>query len=520
MKPGPTIAFRTDASIEIGTGHVMRCLTLADVLAGRGVACHFLSRELEGNLCDRIAARGHSVHRLAAPQGVAATDQNGPPHGSWLAVSWQEDVAESRSFLSTLRPDWLVLDHYALDAKWQSAVLPPECRLLVIDDLADRPHVADIVLDQNLGRKAEDYEGLVPSTCHRLIGPGYALLRPEFAAARERSLARRGAAQLRRIMVSMGGIDRDNATGAVLDALATTDLPNGVEVTVILGGNAPWLEAVRAKADASPFPCRFLVDRQDMAELLVETDLAIGAAGSSSWERCCLGVPTILLVLADNQVSIGQALAGEKAALLVGKVSDESAFAAIPAAVTSARGSLGIMSSNAAACCDGSGTSSVADRLASDLFSTRKAMPEDGESIWNWRYADGAERYYRSGRRVSLADHLQWFEHALQDETRQLYVVTRGSTKLGHVRIDRAVNDPRVGHVGICLAPEARGKGQAGAILSTALEAAFFSGVRRFIAEVHEDNKASVRLFIGLGFSVDGQVGPFVRYTRWLGATG
>lgn len=324
MTPPARVAFRADASTEIGTGHVMRCLTLADALAERGVACHFLSRELPGNLCDRIVARGHHLHRLAAPTEGMLADPDGPAHAAWLGVRWQVDAADCAPILAAVAPDWLVVDHYALDARWQKEVLPKGCRLLVIDDLADRPHVADVVLDQNLGREPADYDGLVPDGCTRLIGPRFALLRPEFAARRAESLARRRDGILRRLLISMGGVDRDNATGAVLEALARSGLPEGVEVTVILGGAAPWLDAVRGMAPAMPFACRVLVDRNDMADLLTETDLAIGAAGSSTWERCCLGVPTLVLSIAENQDGISKALSNDGSSYFLGRTTSQN----------------------------------------------------------------------------------------------------------------------------------------------------------------------------------------------------
>ena len=309
-----------DASTEIGTGHVMRCLTLADALSERGMACHFLSRDLPGNLFYKVMERGHVLHRLAAPEGVPRFDPDGPPHAGWLGLDWRDDAADCAPILAALAPDWLVMDHYALESRWQKAVLPTGCKLFVIDDLADRQHVADILLDQNLGREVADYDRLVPANCTRLIGPRFALLRPEFAARRAESLARRADGALRRLLVSMGGVDRDNATGAVLEALARLDLPGGMEVTVILGRAAPWLDAVQEMAAKMPFACRVLVDRTDMADLLADADLAIGAAGSSTWERCCLGVPTLVLSIAQNQEGIAMALAHDGSAYFLGSV--------------------------------------------------------------------------------------------------------------------------------------------------------------------------------------------------------
>lgn len=323
------IAIRADASLEIGTGHIMRCLTLARALREAGAECHFLCREHRGNLSEMIQSKGFFVHRLphsaqddanGAFAGAQPNRLNGiTEHSQWLGDSWQSDAEACRAILERLAPDWLIVDHYALDACWEKASLPQGTRLMVIDDLADRPHIADILLDQNLGRRAEDYEDLVPASCRCLVGPHYSLLRPEFAELREASLRRRREPyEPKRLLISLGGVDKDNATGGVLEALKSCSLPSDCHITVVMGASAPWLEEVRAKAAELPWHCDVVVNVTDMAERMVWADLAIGAAGSTSWERCCLGVPTLMVVLAENQKGIAQALHQASAAYNVG----------------------------------------------------------------------------------------------------------------------------------------------------------------------------------------------------------
>lgn len=305
------VAFRVDASVQIGSGHVMRCLTLADALAAEGSQCLFLCRAHEGHLLDLVAARGHEAVVLPA-QDIATTtpasDLPLPAHAHWLGAHWTTDAQASRKALASASIDWLVVDHYALDRNWEQAMRPICRRLMVIDDLADRPHDCDLLLDQNLGRRAEDYSPLLPPGAKTLIGPRYALLRPEFAAHRAESLARRENPQLRNLLVTMGGVDKDNATGAILDVLADCDLPPDLRITVVLGPHSPFLSQVRAQAQGMPRPTSVLVGVSNMARLMTDADLAIGAAGSTSWERCCLGLPTIHLVLAENQKAIADAL--------------------------------------------------------------------------------------------------------------------------------------------------------------------------------------------------------------------
>ena len=316
------IAFRVDASLQMGSGHVMRCLTLASALQRRGAECHFICRPHPGNLMQSIAAAGYPVHELAPADG--AIDPPGsvtPAHISWLGVSQDEDARQSGEVLQALRPDWLIVDHYGLDAAWQRLLRPYCGRLMVIDDLADRPHVCDLLLDQTFGRDQADYQALVPENCTLLCGSSNALLRPEFAQHRPASLARRRAsARAEQLLISMGGVDQANATAIVLDVLAGLAQASALHIKVVMGSQAPWLAAVRELAARLPLQVEVLVDQRDMAGLMAQADLAIGAAGSTAWERCCLGLPSIMVVLADNQRAVAAGLESVGAARIIASV--------------------------------------------------------------------------------------------------------------------------------------------------------------------------------------------------------
>jgi len=324
-----TIAFRADASLQMGSGHVMRCLTLADALKAQGADCHFISREHPGHMLEVIRQRGYKVNSLVADVQPAqeaiknvvsesSSPQQEPAHVAWLGSDWQTDAQETAVILVSLQPDWLVVDHYALDQRWEEVLAPYYRKLLVIDDLADRPHCCDLLLDQNLGSQPEHYAQWVPADCQVLTGPHYALLRPEFAALRPYSLQRRQAQPaLRQLLITMGGVDQPNATGKVLQALKTCVLPVACRITVVMGLTAPWLQNVREMTEQMPWSTEVVVNVSDMAQRMADSDLAIGAAGSTSWERCCLGLPTLMVVLADNQrdIAIGLERAGAAIAL-------------------------------------------------------------------------------------------------------------------------------------------------------------------------------------------------------------
>lgn len=302
------VAFRADASLDIGTGHVMRCLTLADALRASGAACHFVCRAHAGNLLEAIAKRGHIVHSLPLATTGAAPMQGGEQHAHWLGADWETDARQTQTVLEGIEVDWLIVDHYALDARWESRLRTTCKRVAVLDDLADRPHACELLVDQNLGHTIDDYADLVPSGSRVLAGPTYAMLRSQFAELRERSLICRQTLQVRRLLISLGGVDKDNITTEVLIALRGSTLPADCTITVVMGAQAPFLDQVIETSEKMPWSTKVCVDVRDMAQLMLDCDLALGAAGSTSWERCCLGVPTLLLVLADNQRSIATAL--------------------------------------------------------------------------------------------------------------------------------------------------------------------------------------------------------------------
>ena len=297
------IVFRTDASLEIGSGHVFRCLSLAHYLRERGAVCHFICREQRGDLIAVVRGEGYVVHKLVDERArvFPAENTESTEHSHWLSVSQTSDATECIEVLRAVQPDWLIVDHYALDASWEVATAPYCRKVMAIDDLADRPHACDLLLDQNIGKRPRDYTALVPDQCQLLTGTKYALLRPEFAALRNRSLHRRKKPQVKRLLVNMGGVDKGNATGTVLQALKDSSLPDDCRIDIVMGATAPWLESVRDLAASMAWRANVAVNVKDMALQMAQSDLAIGAAGSTSWERCCMGLPTLSLALALNQ---------------------------------------------------------------------------------------------------------------------------------------------------------------------------------------------------------------------------
>lgn len=321
------VVFRTDASVQIGTGHVMRCLTLADALRERGARCTFICRAHTGNLINLIRQRGYPVLELPAQESqTVSISPDSLKHAQWLGTDWVTDVKHTREALGSQVVDWLVVDHYALDYQWEQALRPHCQHLMVMDDLADRAHDCDLLLDQNLGRTELDYSPYLPLKVTTLIGPRYALLRPEFGALRATSLGRRTHPRIKRLLITMGGVDKANVTGDVLNALRNCTLPPDSHITVVMGTHAPWLNNIQATSQTMPWSTQVLVNVNHMARLMAESDLIIGAAGGTVWESCSLGLPSLVIALADNQRTGASALRKAGAALTFENGLDVSAL--------------------------------------------------------------------------------------------------------------------------------------------------------------------------------------------------
>jgi UDP-2,4-diacetamido-2,4,6-trideoxy-beta-L-altropyranose hydrolase len=292
---------RADASVHIGAGHVMRCLTLAQRARRHGVQVEFLSRDEPGALHELVQAQGFTVHRLGAC----------------------DDDREAVRALAAAQPvDWLVLDHYRIDAVWERSVRDAVRHILVIDDLANRAHDCNVLVDANYWPDAERrYRGLLPDGCISLLGPRFLLLRDEFVQAR-RDL-HRDTSRVQRVLVNFGGTDEANATLLALQALALLEAGD-LALDVVIGETNPNRDSLLAALQGLP-DARLHVQTSEMARLIAQADIAIGACGSSTWERCFLGLPTLALVLADNQRLAAEQLDREGVLINLGDVHAVSA---------------------------------------------------------------------------------------------------------------------------------------------------------------------------------------------------
>lgn len=329
----PRILFIANAGPAVGGGHVMRSLSLARALEQHGAECFF----------------------LAPPPVAAILDAFAPDMGRDDATSLEpEAVADAATGVQF---DAVVFDHYGLGREEHEAVARGR-PALVIDDLADRPLAADVILDSGPARTEADY-ALLAGGARLLLGPRYAPLRPEFADLRETALARRGG-PVERVLIALGMTDVGGVTARVVDRLRQR--VGQVVLDVVLGGGAPSLPSLRRVAAHDP-RLRLHVDAQDMAQLILQADIAIGAGGSTSWERCTLGLPTLTIVLAENQRAAAFELAARNATLVIDaadgdfdRAFDRAAVRLMTDAATRAR-----LTAASLEVCDGLGAPRVAE---------------------------------------------------------------------------------------------------------------------------------------------------------------
>jgi UDP-2,4-diacetamido-2,4,6-trideoxy-beta-L-altropyranose hydrolase len=316
------IAIRTDSSTDIGTGHLIRCLTLADRLRHEGANVNFICRELPGNQISIARQKGYTVFPLPydAAQVTGSGNEYIIQHGTMPDMDAKQSAQMIVDNLS--RVDWLIVDHYALGDDWEKMLRPYAKNILIIDDLANRSHDCDLLLDQNYYFGFEHrYDRLVPQHCQLFLGPNHSLLRPDFLKAKSQLRHRDGS--IERILVLFGGADSSNETAKSMEAIRSLNRPD-LKVDVVIGSAYPHRKEIEKLTRNLPnIDLRFNVSH--MAALMADADLAIGAGGATTWERCFLGLPAIATILAENQRSIIEATASEGALFNLGWFPDVTA---------------------------------------------------------------------------------------------------------------------------------------------------------------------------------------------------
>lgn len=495
------VAFRVDATSQIGTGHFMRCLTLADALRQRGARIRFVSRGLPDHLHGMLTARGMGFAPLN--DAVMAQTPDDLAHSNWLGTSQAQDASDSAEALADRKWDWLVVDHYALDARWESAMRGTAGKIMSIDDLADRKHDCDVLLDQNYYRDMQTrYDGKVPEHCRMLFGPCYALLREEFRELRAQCKPRTG--EVRRILMFFGGVDEGNYTGHAIEALSGLGI-KGVEVDVVIGAQHPRRAEIEQACATQGYACDVQTSR--MAELMAAADLGIGAGGSATWERCCLGLPALSICTAENQRR--QIADAAEAGLLYAPSSEGDLVDLIrrhAKCLLENASLLKLISNTAMKAVDGRGALRVVSEIGfpetgADNVYVRLAIADDAAAVWPWRNSESTRRYFFDPSPVGLDTHVAWWNRSLVDPKRVLLIGSLGARAFGVIRFDFDTSESAV--ISIYLDPDMTGYGMGRTLLSAGLNwlRENHPETNSVSAEILPKNSASVRIFQAAGFS-------------------
>jgi len=444
------IAIRVDSSHEIGSGHVMRCLTLADSLKPHVENICFVCQRLSGDLVEFIIKKGYDVETNLAS-----------------------------------KVDWLIVDHYDLDKKWETEMRSFTDRIMVIDDLANRQHDCDLLLDQTHGRTVDDYKELVPKNCRLLLGTDYALIASQFGKLRTSSLQRRKKNyHLKNILISMGGFDPNHVMEFVLNAIQQLKIDKSINI--MLGKH---------------------VDQSTFANMMLSADLAIAAGGTTSWERCCLGVPTVMITIADNQLNNANKLNQIGAVNYLGhynQITSEKINQSVRKFIINPL-ELKNMSDIAATICDGHGARRIIleffPELANDgsLVRFRRVDIKDAKIMFAWQQDPSTRRYARNPNPPLLSEHMVWLKKRLSDPDCIFNIILYRNQPAGILRLDKITNESNAYEISIVTAPNYRRLGLAGSALKLARK--MFPHFE-FRAQVLPENNSSHHLFRKEGYEL------------------
>lgn len=478
--PGADAVFRFDAAPRIGIGHAIRSRAIASTL-----------RSVGWTIVECVNADANAVVDFAEPP---------------LPVVDDDEVAMLRDRLPA-GCDFCFVDHYGRSDVDERALRPWARRIVVLDDRATRRHDCDLLVDPTPMRAADAYVDLVPRHARRCLGPAYAPLRPGFLANRASALARRARGAVDRILVAVSGTDPTDATSLFLDALDR--VPTRAAIDVVVGRATPALARLRERAAMGRFRLHVDIDAATMAQLMTEADLALGAPSSAAWERCCLGLPCIVVTTADNQIDVARALAETGAGWSLGAqagTNAETIAARIEAAL--ADGAWRAEAARRAArLCDGRGSWRIACAVLGEATAggasirLRPADDEDRDRILAWNLEPDTRRYFRNPAPPSATEHAAWFAKAAAFGDTLLFVAECDGAPAGVLRLDR--DKPRAGQVEVSLivASAFRGRGLAPRMLELAQRLLRHAPLA---AQVDPRNTPSQRAFLAAGFRAIG----------------
>lgn len=519
----------------------MRCMTLAEEAKEHGFEVHFISREHVGHLCDILLAKGYHVHRLPIVDSV--TQDNPTAHDEWLGASIDDEIQDTQNILQSLiaeerKINVLIVDHYALDARWEQAMRNFCESIVVIDDIADRVHDCDVLIDQNLYDNAhERYMGKVPSHCKMLLGPEYAILRKEFSEARTHAKIRTA---LKRVLVFYGGSDPSNETEKALHALRMFceeylhhELHHELHIDVVVGSTNPNKESIKRVTQGLK-NCTYHENISNMAELMLKADIALGAGGTTTWERCAVGLPAIVTVIAENQREV--VLACKIHNLIIANLQTNPTGRDYFNAIRNVVENLHHVDSVSSACLQKFESlkekSEIISLCKNSLHLTslnfvwqkvvdnknivlRKATKEDMLTYFLWANEESVRANSFSSEKIEIKQHKEWFKKKIISDNSILMIAELEKVPVGQIRFE-VVDD--VVEIGFSVDQAHRGRGIGVWMLKNGpyrlQECLQGSTHLKVIGKVKKTNQASMKAFYSADYALEYDSGDHVVFSK------
>ncbi|HHK8877648.1 UDP-2,4-diacetamido-2,4,6-trideoxy-beta-L-altropyranose hydrolase [Escherichia coli] len=496
------VFLRVDSSLSIGSGHIIRCLNLAIALRNVGAECIFISKKHRGNILFKIEQAEFLYQVIPTPEeyDIYVSEEK-----YWLNGSQNDDALQFSLLIKKQceNPDIIIVDHYSLDYEWELIIKRnfPKAKLIVIDDLCNRPHCCDLLIDQTYLRHEKEYTCLNIWGGKILTGPKYALLDPVFSKLREQSINRKTQLEFpQRLMITMGGVDVNNITGKVLRYIENKNLKSIEKITVILGSACPHREEIEALVADSKYPINILTNVENMAELMLEHDFAIGAMGGTTWERCVMALPAVNIAIANNQSTIATNFSKAGAIVLHSdNFTKNDFYNAFNRLITDYHQQRDLVMS----ICDGQGLIRDIQEII-PCFSTdginvtlRFATLDDINFVYQLQCEPQTRKFARNPNIPSYDSHTEWMRRKLVEQNSFFYIIEHIGA-CGVLRLDPIEHELAQYEISIFLTTASMGKGIAKAAIR---RATMLHKDTVILATVLYENFASHRLFEQIGFN-------------------
>ena len=490
------IVFRVDSSIKIGSGHLVRCINLAKELIKKNISISFLSRAHLGNLNELVKKEGFNLITLKKKDIYDESDED---YSSWLGVSQKDDAIESIDAMGNLECDLLIIDHYGIDHEWEKTLKNKAKKILVIDDLANRKHECDFLLDHNYRIDSKKrYLNLIQEKTELLVGPEFALLNEAFY--QNRKIKKYSEKEYINLFIFLSSNIRQDLIYRFIKILEKKDF-NKIKTHIVLGKNASIISNIREIKRENP-NINFYEYLPNLAKLMVNSDIAIGAGGVTTLERMCVGLPSIVISIAENQEEICIDLQKLKLIDYLGKahdVKDEDIRSAL-LKIISDRKYLREHSLKIQSFVDGLGAKRLAEYLLpakKESYKIREACMKDMLTFFRWTNEPEVRKNSLNSDNIKLESHIDWYKEKLKSKYSFLYILESNDLPVGQIRFE--VED-KYAIINYSIDYMVRGRGLANVLLSLGIKE--FKKINKIplLAIVKSRNISSIKSFIRLGF--------------------